>query len=92
MASMIAQPIPGRISDELSRLAVDEGIIILAGMAQSAPEGLPHASHCVFSPDGTLEIYHKVHVAPPEKQTFAPGDTIPVFHSRQMTFGIQLKL
>jgi predicted amidohydrolase len=86
----IAQSIPGRISDELIRLAVDERIIILAGMAQSNGEGLPFASHCVFSPEGNLEIYHKVHVAPPEKQTFAPGDSIPVFHSKGMTFGVQL--
>jgi predicted amidohydrolase len=86
----IAESVPGSASDALIRAAMDEGIIILAGLAQSNPGGLPFASHCVFSPDGNLEIYHKVHVAPPEKQTFTPGDTIPVFHSKRMTFGIQL--
>jgi predicted amidohydrolase len=86
----LAQSIPGRVSDELTRLAVDEKIIILAGMAQSNDEGLPYASHCIFSPDGSPEIYHKVHIAPPEKQTFAAGDAIPIFQAGGITFGIQL--
>jgi predicted amidohydrolase len=88
--SGIAQSIPGRASDNLIRLAMDEDIMILAGMAQFNDNGLPFASHCVFSPDGTIETYQKVHVAPPEKQTFTPGNTIPVFHSKGMIFGIQL--
>lgn len=88
--SELAQSIPGRVSDELTRLAAEEEIIILAGLSQSNDGELPYASHCVFSPDGSLEIYHKVHIAPPEKQTFAPGDTIPVFKAGGITFGIQL--
>ena len=88
--SQLAQAIPGPISDELTRLAAEEEIIILAGMAQSNDEGLPYASHCIFSPDGSPEIYHKVHIAPPEKQTFSPGDAIPVFRAGGITFGIQL--
>jgi predicted amidohydrolase len=86
----IAQTIPGRASRELARIAAHEGIVILAGMAQANPGGLPYASHCVFSPDGNLAIYHKSHIAPPEKQTFAAGDAIPVFQAAGITFGIQL--
>jgi predicted amidohydrolase len=86
----IAQSIPGRASQALLRLAADEDIVILAGMAQSNDKGLPYASHCVLSPDGKLAIYHKVHIAPPEKQTFAAGDAIPVFRAGGITFGIQL--
>jgi predicted amidohydrolase len=88
--SRIAQPIPGRASDALLRLAAQEQIIILAGMAQTNDAGLPFASHCVFSPDGSLAIYHKVHIAPPEKKTFAAGNAIPVFRAGGITFGIQL--
>jgi predicted amidohydrolase len=89
MAS-IAQPFPGRVSDALARLAAEEGIIILAGMAQSNPQGLPYATHGVFFPDAEPAIYQKVHIAPPEKSTFAPGHAVPVFHARGVTFGIQL--
>jgi predicted amidohydrolase len=88
--SRIAQSVPGRATDALIRLAAKEDIIILAGMAQANEAGLPFASHCVFSPDGNLAIYHKVHIAPPEKQTFEAGDRIPVFHAGGITFGIQL--
>lgn len=86
----IAQPIPGRVSIELGLLAAEEDIIVLAGMARSNPKGPAYASHCVFHPDGRVEIYDKLHIAPPEKNTFAPGQRIPVFQAKGVTFGIQL--
>lgn len=86
----IAEPIPGRVSSELGRLAADEGIVVLAGMARSNPHGLAYASHCVFQPDGRVAVYDKLHIAPPEKNTFAPGHSIPVFQALGVTFGIQL--
>ncbi len=86
----IAQPVPGRVSMELGRLAEQEDLVILAGMARSNPHGLAYASHCVFHPDGRIAIYDKLHIAPPEKNTFAPGQSIPVFQAKAVTFGIQL--
>lgn len=86
----IAQPVPGRISNRLSRLAKDENIVILAGMAEKNSDGAPFASHCVFTPGGQIRIYRKVHTAPPEKATYTPGNTIPVFNINGVTFGIQL--
>ncbi len=86
----IAQPIPGPASLTLSRLSKDENIVVLAGMAEHNPNGMPFASHCVFTPDGQVQTYRKVHTAPPEKKTYTPGDTIPVFNIDGITFGIQL--
>ena len=86
----IAQSIPGPVSNALSRLSVDEAIVVLAGMAEKNPQGMPFASHCVFTPDGRVQAYRKVHTAPPEKNTYTPGDTIPVFKIDAITFGIQL--
>lgn len=88
--SALAQPIPGPVSRRLSRLARDTGVIILAGMAEHNPSGRPYAAHCVFRPDGRVEWYRKVHLAPPEKALFQTGDTIPVFQIPAATFGIQL--
>ncbi len=90
LISELALPIPGPVTDQLSRLARQEKIVILAGMAEHNEEGLPFASHCVFTPDGRIQIYRKVHTAPPEKCTYTPGDAIPVFHFQGITFGIQL--
>jgi predicted amidohydrolase len=86
----IAQPIPGPVSRKLSQLSKAEGIIILAGMAEHNQHGMPFASHCVFMPDGRVLTYRKVHIAPPEKKTYAPGNTIPVFTTGAITFGVQL--
>lgn len=86
----IAQPIPGHITEKLSQLAKGQGIVILAGMAEHNPQGMPFASHCVFTPDGGVQSYRKIHTAPPEKKTYTPGDAIPVFGIDQITFGIQL--
>ncbi len=86
----IALPIPGRISGQLRRLAQDEDIVILAGLAEQNPNGLPFASHGVFTPEGQIHLYRKVHTAPPEKQTYCPGDVIDVFNAKGVTFGIQL--
>lgn len=86
----IALPVPGRISQCLSELSKDEKIVVLAGLAEQNPAGAPFASHCVFSPDGQVRIYRKVHTAPPEKKTYTPGSSIPVFKTKGITFGIQL--
>lgn len=86
----LAQSIPGTVSDTLSDLAASIKITILAGMAEHNPRGLPFASHCVFTPDGKVALYRKVHIAPPEKETFAQGDHIPVFTVGGLCLGIQL--
>lgn len=86
----IAQPIPGPVTDKLADLATRENIIVLAGMAQINENGLPYASHCAFFANGRIGIYQKVHIAPPEKETFTPGNTVPVFQANGVAFGIQL--
>lgn len=86
----IALPIPGDICRRISRLSADEDVVILAGMAERNPGGRPFASHCVFTQDGRIQTYRKAHIAHPEKNTYTPGDTVPVFRIPEMTFGIQL--
>lgn len=86
----IAQPVPGPISQRLSQLSISENIVVLSGMAERNSKGAPFASHCVFTPDGQVQVYRKVHTAPPEKATYTPGHTIPVFNIKGVTFGIQL--
>jgi N-carbamoylputrescine amidase len=88
--SETALPIPGTVTDQLSRLAKDENIILLCGLAEHNEQGLPFAAHCVFTPSGEIQIYRKLHIAPPEKSTYSAGDRIDVFESKQICFGIQL--
>jgi len=86
----IALPYPGPETLTLSDLARESAIIILAGLAERNPKGLPFASHFVFHPDGRTEVYRKLHLAPNERQFFSAGDTVPIFHALQASFGIQL--
>ena len=85
-----AQPIPGPISNRLAAYAAEEGIVILAGMAEKAADGRVFACHLVVQPNGELGIYRKLHIAPVEKPVFSPGSDIPLFHAAGAKFGVQL--
>lgn len=86
----IALAVPDDNAEKLSRLAADQKITILAGMAEHNPNGLPYATHGIFSPDGGIHLYRKLHLAPPEKESFSAGNQIPVFKTEAARIGIQL--
>jgi len=86
----VAEPVPGPATRELSVLAADEQMVILAGLAETDKKGRIFASHLVVRPDGDIGVYRKLHIAPPEKPMFAPGNAIPLFDVQGVRFGIQL--
>jgi predicted amidohydrolase len=86
----LAQPLPGPVSEHLSKLALSSRLVLLAGLAEQNPRGLPFATHCVFWPDGRVDRYRKLHLAPNEAAFFSAGEDIPVFDAPQANFGIQL--
>ncbi len=85
-----AQPLDGEIAWALQRLADERRIIVLAGLLEKGPHGIPYAAHLVTSPGAPLRVYRKLHIAPPEKGVLAPGERIPVFRTPRVTLGIQL--
>jgi N-carbamoylputrescine amidase len=85
-----ALSIPGAITDRISQIAREARLTILAGMAEHNDSGLPYASHGVFLPDGRIEIYRKLHLAPPERSIFSSGHGVPIFTDGKTTFGLQL--
>jgi predicted amidohydrolase len=85
-----AEPIPGPISRHLQELAHDHQMVILAGMAERDENKRIFASHLVVTPEKISGVYRKIHIAPPERSIFTPGDTIPVFETAGIKFGIQL--
>lgn len=85
-----AESIPGSITQNLSQLAEKEKMIILAGMAEKDREGRIFASHLVIDSDGIIGVYRKLHIAPPERSIFTPGDRVPLFNKPGVKFGIQL--
>ena len=86
----IAQPIPGPVSGRLLETAAANHMLILAGLAEKGHDGSIFASHLIAKPDGTLETYRKLHIAPPEREHYTPGNDISVHGYLDMRFGIQL--
>ena len=86
----LAQEIPGPISDAICELASLNDCSILAGMAVKTKHGSIGAAHMAAMPNGQLGLYRKCHIAPPEKDIYTPGNSVPVFSHKQTTYGIQL--
>ncbi|RJQ84612.1 MAG: nitrilase [Desulfobacteraceae bacterium] len=90
--SALAQLVPGPATERISELSRSSRLIILAGLVEHNPQppGRPFATHCVFWPDGRVDRYRKLHLAPNESAFFSAGADIPVFCAQQANFGIQL--
>jgi N-carbamoylputrescine amidase len=85
-----ARPLEGHISNTLIDMAQGSDIVILAGMAETGSGNRIYATHLVVRPDGDIQSYRKLHLAPPEQPLLTPGDRIPLFEAAGVTFGIQL--
>ncbi len=76
--------------NKLRAVSEELNIVILAGFAQKNVDGNMFATHIVIHPLKKSEIYQKIHIAPPEQQTYTAGSLVPVFHIDGFCFGIQL--
>lgn len=85
-----AQDLTGEVVRNLMNLAISENITILAGIAEKHTKDRVWASHLVLKPDGSCEVYRKLHIAPPEKDILTAGNAIPIFETHGVKFGIQL--
>lgn len=81
---------PGPITDRLTRAAAETGCTIVAGLAEKSGDKLFNSS-VLIRPDGTREIYRKVHLFLDEKSIFDPGDLgFPVFEACGTTIGMMI--
>lgn len=87
---LYSETIPGPITRQLQKIAAENRIVLLAGMAEEDAAGRLFASHLVVSPERILGVYRKLHIAPPERQIFSQGEQAPLFEMNGMKFGIQL--
>lgn len=75
----LAEPIPGPSTDDLSPLAKELNVVIIASLFEKRAEGLYHNTTAVIDADGTyLGKYRKMHIPDDpafyEKFYFTPGD------------------
>jgi predicted amidohydrolase len=85
-----AQPVSSPAVEQVVSMAEEENVAVLAGIAEKGGDGRIFASHLVVKPGGSVEIYRKIHIAPPEKDLLTAGDQVPVFEIDGVKFGIQL--
>ena len=85
-----AESIPGPVSACLVQMANDNQIVVLAGMAEKDEKGCIFASHLVVRPNKISGIYRKIHISPPERSIFSPGNSVPLFEVDGVKLGIQL--
>ncbi len=90
----LAEPIPGKTTDELSLLAKELGVVIIASLFEKRAEGLYHNTTAILDADGAyLGKYRKMHIpddpAYYEKFYFTPGDLgYKVFKTKFATIGV----
>ncbi len=90
----LAEPIPGQTTDELSAIAKELGVVIIASLFEKRAQGLYHNTTAVIDADGEyLGKYRKMHIPDDpayfEKFYFTPGDLgYKVFKTKFATIGI----
>jgi N-carbamoylputrescine amidase len=75
----LAEPIPGPTTAQLSEVARQHGIVLVASLFEKRAPGIYHNTAAVFDTDGALRgIYRKMHIPDDplyyEKYYFTPGD------------------
>ncbi len=80
----------GPIMAALTACASRLGTTLVAGLAERAA-GRVYNSAVLIRPDGSREIYRKVHLFDREKEVFTPGDLgFPVFEACGTTLGMMI--
>jgi predicted amidohydrolase len=79
-----------RILEEIGRMAHDAKLLIMAGTVEILQEGRPYISQIVAGPNGVLGVYRKTHLSPPEKEKYREGESLEIFHEKDLAFGLEL--
>jgi N-carbamoylputrescine amidase len=89
----LAEPIPGPTTEELSKLARELNVVIVASLFERRAAGVYHNTAAVIDADGSLlGVYRKMHIPDDplyyEKYYFTPGDLgFRVFKTRYANVG-----
>ncbi len=89
-----AEPIPGKTTEKLCKLAKDLKVVMIAPMFEKRTHGVYHNTAAVIDADGTyLGKYRKMHIPDDpgfyEKFYFTPGDLgFKVFKTKYATIGV----
>jgi len=68
----------------------DQPTTVLAGLVEANPSGKPFITHIIVRDGQLLGYYRKVTIKGEEAEWFSPGDSVPVFTHRDLTFGVSI--
>lgn len=86
----IAKTLDKKTIKLFSNLAVRSKITVLVGLAEKKAPDHIYASHLIFNPEGSFDIYRKIHTAPFEKEYFTAGSRVTIANAHGLRFGVQL--
>jgi predicted amidohydrolase len=86
----LAHPVEGELALAVAALADEFGIVVLAGLLETAPSSVVYNTQLVAIPGGRLERYRKTHVPTSEIGRFRPGGELPVFPLEHAVVGVQI--
>src|SRR5471030_2621284 len=90
----LAEAIPGPSTDELTKVAAELNVVIIASLFEKRAQGIYHNTTAVIDADGRyLGKYRKMHIPDDpafyEKFYFTPGDLgYKIFKTKYATFGV----
>ncbi|MEW5725958.1 MAG: nitrilase-related carbon-nitrogen hydrolase, partial [Thermodesulfobacteriota bacterium] len=85
-----AETVPGPLTQAVTALAAEFGLMILAGLVEKGPAGALYLTQFLAGPDGLLGLYRKTHLGPTEKTLFSAGDRLGLVRTPAADFGLQL--
>ncbi len=91
---LLAEAIPGATTDTLSKVAIENNVVIIASLFEKRSQGLYHNTTAVIDADGKyLGKYRKMHIPDDpgfyEKFYFTPGDLgYKVFETKYAKLGV----
>lgn len=88
-ARAVAQPVPGRSTDGLVRIARETGMLVAAGLLEDAGNVL-HNTHVLAGPDGLLGAWRKLHVPMFEMPFYNGGSGLDVVETPLGRIGVNI--
>jgi N-carbamoylputrescine amidase len=85
-----AQHVPGPCSSRIQKLADEQGITVIAGMAELTEQSGTAITQLVASPGKDIGKYRKIHLSAGEQAIFQAGESPAVFDVKGTRFGVQL--
>lgn len=84
----LAEEIPGPVTDELSKIASENGYYLVCGVDEKDGDSI-YDSAVLIDPNGKIiGSYRKVHLWDTEKKYFSRGQNFPVFKTKHCKLGV----